>query len=370
MASELTPPAPVCVPQVLVLPYYRAWEGGPDPEAVPLHARMRQGRGLKLLDSFPENARAAGGEPLAGDWLWGGPYYKHFGHVMVDSVHRLWAFDGGRHEGVVFANLRWNKEPHPAAYFRQILSAFGVRKDRIQVLDAPAVVERLWCAEPGAIPEAAPQDWYWPWLAKVETTLLERASPELQTHDRLFLGRAHIRRKGSFMGESWFAQALEASGFHYLRPEELTVPDQVKLFRSAREVVFTEGSAAHVAEAMTPYPTRATMLARRDGGETIFAPHLAPRGRFEVAGRDSDIRRLPTAEGGEGPSAPSYHLRPERTHADLARLGLVDPRFDMSAFRAAERADAFDYFAHAPQVAEAQLGAIAALRATASALDA
>ena len=362
MASSSQTPQPVCVHDCLVLPYYTAWEGGPDPSRVPEHARMRQGPGRKPLDTFPDHARRTGGEQLAGDWLWGGPYYKHFGHIMVDSVHRLWAFDGGRHRGVIFANLRRNKETHPAAYFRQILSGFGVRKDRIRVIDAPIAVERLWCAEPGSIPQTSPLFWYWPILATVEKTFVERASSDLKLHDRLFLGRAHIRQRGSFMGESWFVEALEASGFRYLRPEEFSVSDQIKLFRSAKEVVFTEGSAAHITEAMSRYQTRVTMLSRRPKGELIYLHPLSARGIFNVAGRHSEVRRLTTRDGGDGPSSPSYHLRPERTHAALTSLGLISRAFDYDGFRAAERADALDYFQEAPDLAELQLAKIASLR--------
>lgn len=361
------PGPPVLVENVRVAPFLKAWVGGPDPERIPDHGRLRKGRRLKVLDAFPPELRTAPARVLKGAYLYGGPYYRHFGHVMTDSIARLWAYDPKVHtEGVVFAQYRKNWSPDPARFFREVLDAFGVPREKIVLIDDLTEVERLWFAEPGAVSEAGPRSWYLDRLATAEARLLARSTPDLQLADRIYLGRTHIARQGTFMGESFFAEVLHRNGYVSVRPEDLWVAEQVKLMRSARQVVLTEGSAAHIAEVMTPFSARVCMLLRRQGGEALFVPHLAPRCEFLAAGVRSDIRRLWIEDGRSGPSAPSYHVHPERTHADLIRMGMIAPEpFDADAYAAAERADAANYFAARPDLAEAQLSHVADVRKTA-----
>jgi hypothetical protein len=358
-------PETVCVRDVLVTPYVDGWIGGPDPELIPEHGRLRAGRGRRPLDGFRDQLRAEPAEPTPGSHLYGGPFYWHFGHIMLDAIPRLWAYDNQRHvDGVIFPVRRKTQPPHPSKWFREILSAFGVKKDYIRLISSPVRVERLWFAPPGSLPGAGPEPWYWEQLARVEHTLLQRADPALPTPERLFLGRLHIHNQGSFMGERYFAEVLARNGYVYFKPEDHRVVDQVRIFRSARAVVVTEGSAAHLTELMTPFDADVTLLMRRDGGDRLFAPHLSPRCRFEAAGRESDIVRLWTTAGEAAPSAPSYHLRPERTFDDLVRLGVIAREaFDAKAYAVAERADALALHADRPDVAEAQLARVAALRA-------
>lgn len=88
---------------VLVTPYERAWVGGPDHRQIPHHGRIIKGN--ETEDEFPARLRRVAASDMAGHYLYGGPFKLHFGHVMVDSIIRLWAFDRNRHNGVIFPAL-------------------------------------------------------------------------------------------------------------------------------------------------------------------------------------------------------------------------------------------------------------------------
>lgn len=100
---------------VFIAPFRSSWNGGPDHSEIPDHARIKSGG--RHIDEFPRTMRDKTDPALTtGVFLYGGPLKIHFGHVMVDSIIRLWAFDKTRHHGVIFPILR-NKKPIPNWFY-------------------------------------------------------------------------------------------------------------------------------------------------------------------------------------------------------------------------------------------------------------
>lgn len=360
------PPEPAAVARnVAVAPYETPWKGGPDPSLIPAHGRVTRGPEWTPVDGFRKIWRtAAKANPLRGAFLYGGPYFNHFGHVMVDSIARLWAYDPAIHrDGVVFPNVARNRSAAPAGYFQDILSGFGIGPEAIRIVAQPCVVKELHFPQPGSNSVGGPAGWYLRKLESVEKRLLERATPGLRTHERIYLGRVHIRRRGSLMGESFFSELLQGQGYVYVKPEDHSVFDQVRLMKEARRIVFMEGSAVHITELMPSLAAKVCMLLRRQKGETLFVPHLAPRCDFSVAGLGTQITRQAGRTGLHEPASPSYVTDPRAMLADLVRAGMIEEEpFGWEAYRAKESADAFAYFADDRPTAESQLSAVERLR--------
>lgn len=144
---------------VLVAPYEKPWVGGPDHSDIPLSGRIV--RGSEFGDQFPAPLRDRPARHLPGHHLYAGPFKNHFGHVMVDSIIRLWAFDPNRHETVVFAAL---DESMPGWFF-DIVALFGISPDRVTLIKDNTTVASLDFAEPGSRLKTGPQPWYLEWLS-------------------------------------------------------------------------------------------------------------------------------------------------------------------------------------------------------------
>lgn len=334
---------------VLVVPYQKPWVGGA--ENAPPYAqviRTRRKTRPEPVNVFP------GGEAVAtvsGAFLYGGPLKVHFGHVIVDSIPRLHAYDPHRHKGVIFPVLL-NDKPIPTWVY-DIFALFGLSGDAVHVVHQPTRFESVDFVEAGTWPYPTPQ-WYLDYLRKLPYRR------HADTPPNIYLGRTHIIRKGTMMGESYFGGQLE--GFEYVKPEEHDISVQISMFANAKRIVFTEGSAGYVACLLPKLNAQVYMLPRRAGDPGHFAEQFVGRAEFHSLGDSNQLVRLNHAGGREGPRSPSYTLAPDLIHHDLRRYGLTREGFDLSAFLAAERHDAQEYFGRGSGMIEAQLADITGRR--------
>ena len=85
------------------------------------------------------------------------------------------------------------------------------------------------------------------------------------------------------LGERYVEQVLAQAGFNVIRPETMSLLDQMRAYRAAEVVVFAEGSACHGVELLgTEMLGTAIMLARREDHMEVFRRVLQPRSRRYV----------------------------------------------------------------------------------------
>lgn len=321
---------------VLVTPYESVWVGGPDHDQIPQHGRIIWGRDAK--DEFPDRLREEPAPTIEGRYLYGGPLKFHFGHVMVDTIIRLWAFDRSRHDGVVFPCLDM---PDPPAWFYEIVAIFGLDRSDVVVVEKPAVFRELEFAEPGSSLKNGPKSWYLDRLKSLPVRLIDDIPG-----DSLYFGRTHMIRKGTLMGESYFGDLLRRNGFASVRPEKFDIHAQVSMLAKARRIVFMEGSSIYSMELLASTDAELFMIPRRAAGAGLFAPHLTPKAsKFVILGDRHAIDRKLNRGGKDRPDSPSFTSRPESILGDLIRHGLVqEAPFDVQAFKEAEERDTAAYF--------------------------
>ena len=339
---------------VLIVPYVRPYVGGPDLQVIPDHARRRHGENFE--DEFPEQMRNVEAEFLPGRFLYGGPLYLHFGHVLVDSTTRLWAFDRERHAGIVFAGLE--QSPTTPGWLFEILALFGVSELDLRIIRQPTVVESLDFPRPGSMVGYDVEPWYLNFLEE-RCGNLSTVVPQL-----VYFGRTHMRSKGGLMGESYFGDLLIRRGFVYIRPEELPIREQMAIVKNAETVVFAEGSSVYSITLVGRSKATFFMIPRRRNGQELFVHHLRPRASFCLLGDDKAVVRLTNTLGRIGPRSPSYTLDPHSLHIDMVRNGLLVEPFDPEAFQESERADTLAYWRGMPETGEEQLSIVTQQRAS------
>lgn len=322
---------------VLIFPYKRPWVGGPDHNQIPYHGRIIRGNDTK--DEFPDRLRGRAASEKGGRYLYGGPFKCHFGHVMVDSIIRLWAFDRNRHGGVIFPAL---SELPPPGWFYEILEVFGVLSSDIIIVRSPTVFQELEFAEPGSTLGNGAKDWYRDCLRSLPLHITEDTPGE-----DLYFGRTHLipKGRGTLMGETYFGDLLCKAGFVYVRPEEFDIHTQVSMVAKAKRIVFTEGSSIYSIELLASTDAEVFMLPRRRG-VALLAPQVESKAsKFFVLGDPQANLRGPNRRGKLAPDSPSVTSRPGAIFEDLVRHGLIDDlSFDMKAFRRAEEQDTSVYF--------------------------
>lgn len=354
------------------------FRGGPVLGDGPTDRLLRHCRGGRPVDSFP-----AGESPVArlpGEYVYGGPFADHFGHVMAELVHRVLPsrtmFECRR---LLFVGERTGAPPSGfdtlPRVFQAPLDFFGVRHDDVTVLHDDRIVEMLHIAQQGSQLTAGPLPQYLPLLSR--HTLQHLALPPRA--GRVFVSRSRLRPGGMVLGEGYLESLLEQDGWHIFHPQLHGLEEQMRTYASAQVLLFTEGSAVHGTELFGQDLGHCLLLPRRNvdtwwmiatlrtraarfdllpastplGTVLLHAITGQPLGNFGVSRMDfpavvAELRRMGHARL-ETANPTTYRAAAEKDleryldfwsdgqHASKDRLGLVSPQ-DISSFAALARA--------------------------------
>jgi capsular polysaccharide biosynthesis protein len=203
-------------------------------------------------------------EMLPGRWLYGGHWMQHFGHFLAETLTTLWpaADETGEVVGLVFHKYLkrpWAEEP----WQRRLLDLAGHAGVPVRVVDGRAAlrVERL--VVPGR--SVVAHGWAHPQAREVWQRV---AAPHRGSGGpaRVFLSRTghnQARRaeghrsaeRSSADRDSGVDAAFAAAGFEVVRPETLSMDDQLRLVADAELVAGASGSALHLS-AFAPVSAR------------------------------------------------------------------------------------------------------------------
>jgi Glycosyltransferase 61 len=168
---------------------------------------------------------------------WGGNVAVHFGHFMVDSVGRLWPLlPGAELHGLPVVLTT----PQPAPYVQDWLRAFGVRvvelpEDGAVRFTRVRVPEQAWRAGAWIAPEF--RDIHLGARRGLEV-------PKRDGRDVLWLSRAGLDRRRTAYDEALLEWLLR-DRVESVRPETMTLAEQVAAFECCRVAVGVAGSAFH-----------------------------------------------------------------------------------------------------------------------------
>lgn len=170
----------------------------------------------------------------------------HFGHVMTEMVCRLWGWDQAKRE---FPDLKAvyylpRRKAHRRGLVDALLTAYGIDPSDIVLLTEPTVSESVVSAMPmwhNAEPYHAHPRLTETW-ERLADGLLRQASPG-ETPERIFVSRSADLWRRTCRNMREVEDRFTAHGFVVVRPEELPLGDQAKVFGDARVIAGFAGSA-------------------------------------------------------------------------------------------------------------------------------
>jgi hypothetical protein len=238
-----------------VNPDERLWQGGGLYDA--------EGRAAELVAGMmgPPGRLPGGRRRRAGALeaaLFCGRFRAHFGHLLAESVGRIWAVDRLGPD----LPLIWFAHPRDAGsnlrLLRTLLSLLSVENPVLVAEEALRVgtlhVPPTLCDALFGVPaDPAFQDW-----------LASRLPPPAEGAPDLYVSRVRLPdRAGRFLGEEAIEAGLAAEGYQVIYPEALPLDRQVALYRGARRVVLAEGSPVHLLALLDVPGQEIAMLRRR-----------------------------------------------------------------------------------------------------------
>jgi hypothetical protein len=239
--------------------------------------------------------------------LFAGLVPQQFGHVILNSLGRLWALDQlPRETGLLYLPRRRSSISH-YPYLLPLLELLGIRT-RTLLHRRPTRYRSLFTAADlfgerhGGAMDPKMRAW------------LDRRLPpagSITRGRRVYLTRSRLGpQAGRFCNEEHLERLLAADGYEIVAPERLSLADQVTLFQTAELLLFAESSALHLYGLVQREGQRAAVIQRRRslpaliegqlrGGpaafhaiEAIQSVHWPPRREDNISIATLDFGRL------------------------------------------------------------------------------
>jgi len=257
--------------------------GGPiwpdwDKQVLARHCRNR-----RPVDSCPELPKS----PLQhynSQAVWGGNVYWQFGHQIAEFSTRILQSLAERNGDKFLFGVLPNQvgkqtlETTPSS-FLAIADWYGLKKENIELVHEPLLVENLYVAmqgeQMGRVPPTAQ------YLDLLDENW-DRKKIRPEKREFVYVSRAKLNPFfGNHAGAGYLDQILMKSGVKVIHPEQLPLSEQLSIYRGAEALIFSEGSALHGLQMLGRGLGSVSVFNRRtkDGRRPrrMAAPQLLPR---------------------------------------------------------------------------------------------
>jgi len=300
-------------------------------------------RGHRPMMTPPGAPVTATGTRLTGRHLWLGQHWVHFGHYMVESLARIWAYDpANKPDSVVFIPKRPGRGIELMGWQRQFMELLGVEVP-VTIIEEPTEIEELIVPGQGfglgTLDRGTPE-----FRDKFHRDFARDIAPD--GPEKLYLSRSALGgTEGSIILEELLEQNLAAEGYEILHPQKHSIARQIAYYKAAKYVVGPDGSAFHLFGFVAREDQRAAVILRR----TSSVYNGLKNQIHAFSGREPDVISalnadwIPDDKG--RPGRYSFgQLDFEETAAQLARTGYIEhpEAWEIPSFRDQKRAiDAF-----------------------------
>lgn len=306
------------------------------------HFHIDGRRGLRDINQVrAASPQEIGAAPLVpGVTLYAGPYAGHFGHMLAEGMHRLWAaaLRPELKQARIAFQAREGRETATEPWFAELLALYGITPEQVLFVNAPMRFAELHVPVQGrALGGEMLVDHYdalFP-IAPIK--------PERKVAARLYVSRRQHMFSGSYLGESLVETLLGRAGYEIVYPETIPLRSMLRKLAGAREIIFCEGSAIHHLELTGRLRARIFVIGRRQGTAdrfdrvldagceawTVFEEHHGSVCLDWDKGRDAPMRSR----------ACSFVDLPKLLEALSAFAGVSLPQPDEAAVRRAESLD-------------------------------
>ncbi len=250
------------------------WRGKSDHKGGPLwnswdeDNEMRHQRSGKAIDACPEITLGEEIERIEETLFWCGPLSSHFGHQLAEFTSRIVMYSrlniNGKYCFSLPENSNINSIYDAPSYFIGIIKWFGIKLNNIFLLKKTIIASELYCIpqqEHLGVGGRTPSSFYLNLL--FENSKL-RLNSERKKCGTFYISRANFIR-GSIAGEVYLEYFLGLNGVKIIRPECISLEEQLKIYTSAERLIFSEGSALHSLQLLGKQVGEVHVLVRRPG---------------------------------------------------------------------------------------------------------
>ena len=182
------------------------------------------------------------------EYFWLGYFQTHFGHFLVGTLSRLWAWSQHADAATKLVYVGELDPPDLLAipYVRACLGALGVREDQLLRVSGPLRFPAIRVAEPAFVENFSIAPAYDRMMRGIAAVLLRDAGDGGTPHGLSYLSKARVTAGNRIIvNEDALTDRLAAHGFRIEHPEQATFLDQIRHWSRAECSVGFSGSAFH-----------------------------------------------------------------------------------------------------------------------------
>lgn len=263
----------------------------------------------------PREVSREGLERIDGSWMFGGLMFGHFGHFLVETTARLWAYEQlkDKIDGIVFVPKVQRRIDHVLKVYAPFLKLLDI-DCKIINLPEPAVFETVHVPQQGfgmfGMIEGLPE---------YRDFMRERMGRHIADDGarRLYVSRSKLpHQRGGLMAEELVEEYLKAEGYHVIHPQLMSFEEQLSAYKSADYIVSADGSPLHMAALVAKPTAKIAVIARR--------PDVAQQ--FELQFRAFCGIETVTIDALKNHWIPVNHARPSRMSFGELDFGVVYDR--------------------------------------------
>ncbi|MEO6932879.1 MAG: glycosyltransferase 61 family protein [Chitinophagaceae bacterium] len=199
--------------------------------------------------------------------MFGGLLYEHFGHFLLESLGRLWAYDRIKHlDPYVFFLLAYD----PPAYLEtknfayQVFKGFGIPLTRIIFVKEPTRIKTaiIPSQKYGYGFSLRPSEEFMQFVRRFSYTQTIPAG--YGNAEKIYVSRSRLAAgSGKAVGECYFEEYLAANGYFIFYPEKHTLYEQLTVYSRASKILFSDGSAVHACILLPDLVAKIAVISRR-----------------------------------------------------------------------------------------------------------
>lgn len=202
-----------------------------------LHYRNREYPQVK-----PASIKTSSTPIIEAPLFWCGALNIHFGHFIVECISRILPYKELKIKGKLCFSVMPN-ECIPS-FFWEVIDFFGYSKTDVLLVDDVIIAKKLLVAPQNeSLNQNEPTSEFY-------LDLLDKNSPPVPYDKRTggvyYFSRTQLDKyTGKLAGELYIEKYLKACGVNIIYPEQLTVYEQVEIFKNADLIIMVESSAFH-----------------------------------------------------------------------------------------------------------------------------
>jgi len=232
----------------------------------------RDGRRFSLEPRIPLESEI---EKLPGNYMFAGLMFGHFGHFLVETTARLWAYEQlkDKIDGIVFVPKVQRRIDHVLNVYTPFLRLLDIDCPIIN-LPEPARFDTIYVPQQGfgmfGMIEGLPE--YRDFMrARMGTKIAGDGA------DKLYVSRSALpEQRGGLIGETLIEEYLAAEGYRIFHPQKHSHEEQLAAYKSADFIISPDGSPLHMAALVAKPTAKVAVLARRpDIAEQFELPFRA-----------------------------------------------------------------------------------------------